>query len=359
MGKIDPYTGNKEIFREFDEIFSKLWIPIGVINLIHNKNDYILRNVGGRQIIVFNEGNEIKAFLNRCPHRNAKIFSKSRGNGNLYCSFHGWTFSNNGELLNIPYNKEKYGFDRKICDKIRLQEFAVKIVGKFIFLNLDLFPIDFNEQFDDKLIEELENISQNLDSDVSITSIPIEANWKLMMEITKDEMHIPFVHSKTFKIKYEPTQSFNEDIENLPTLKEMSYGITSKNNDPQEIWFKDVLRYKNDNLYYDFFFFPNLHLFSGDAGHSFGYSIYFPEDVDKTIVDYAYITRKKIKNNRIFNVVHAEAIKYGLKVYSEDIKMMENVQSGTSDIPGEQIQGMYEVSIVKFRKFIKNLIEKK
>ena len=169
------------------------------------------------------------------------------------------------------------------------------------------------------------------------------------MEITKDALHPVFVHANTFKIKYDPILK-----KNLVTnsLKELSYAKTAINNCPKESWFDDVKRYRCENLYYDFFFFPNLHLFSGDAGHSFGYSIYFPEDVDKTVVDYSYILRKKIKPNRIFPIVHFEAIKYGLLVYEEDIRMMEKVQRVLNNNLSENMHGAYEEDIKKFKKFL-------
>jgi len=358
--KKDPYTGLKDINNDFEKIFQKYWIAIGVTNLIHKKNDFILRNIGGKEIIIRNDGEKIRAFLNQCQHRNSPIFHKPKGNSQLICSFHGWSYANSGELSNLPFNDENYGFDEKTCDNIKLKEYALEIIGKFIFINLEIFPIDIKDQFDSNMIKELEDISIDLDDDISITSIPIKASFKLMMEITKDSLHPVFVHANTFKIKYDPKKMLfansnknrNVNYESKVAVKELSYATNAPNNNPKETWFSDVKRYKNNDLYYDFFFFPNLHLFSGDAGHSFGYSIYFPEDVDKTIVDYSYILRKKIKPNRIFPIVHYEAIKYGLMVYEEDIKMMEKVQGILNKNYSESMHGVYEEDIKKFKKFL-------
>ena len=46
---------------------------------------------------------EFHAFLNGCRHRGVQVASEPRGQANRFmCPFHNWTYSNRGDLINIP-----------------------------------------------------------------------------------------------------------------------------------------------------------------------------------------------------------------------------------------------------------------
>ena len=49
-----------------------------------------------------NAEDEIQAFVDRCPHRGARLSMGRVENGNLECPYHGWQFSTGGQCVKVP-----------------------------------------------------------------------------------------------------------------------------------------------------------------------------------------------------------------------------------------------------------------
>jgi phenylpropionate dioxygenase-like ring-hydroxylating dioxygenase large terminal subunit len=361
----DPYSQTNSIDLENELIFKQLWIFVGTTNLIKNKNDYIIRKIANTSVLIRNDGEAIKAFVNKCPHRGSKLFTNECGNSSLRCLFHGWSFDNNGECSVIPFEDNLYCFKEDTKNNIYLTPCSIEVLGKFIFINLDAFAMDIDEQFPKEMINELIEISNYIDEDISFTKIEAKLNWKLIVEITMDEAHVPFVHSNSLNQlrPYIPSDFKNVNLVDADkpfSLKDLSFQHeTPHENIPSLEWHKDIERYGKKNSYYDFYFFPSLHLACSDGGFSFSYENLYPNSTNQTDIFYAYMTSKKNKNNRHFKVAHLESMRYGLKVYNEDIAMMEIVQSNINNQPASHQNGKYEYRIKRWRKYFETLNENK
>src|ERR1700722_5468242 len=70
---------------------------------IPNPGDYYTTDIAGKPIlIVRNKDGHAQAFLNACRHRGVKL-AEGCGHGQGFtCPYHGWTFSNSGELISVP-----------------------------------------------------------------------------------------------------------------------------------------------------------------------------------------------------------------------------------------------------------------
>ena len=83
---------------EREKIFNRCWLFLGHASELPNPNDFVTRNVGGKELI-FNRDRkgEFHAFLNTCPHRGAMVERQESGNSIAFkCFYHGWAFNNNG-----------------------------------------------------------------------------------------------------------------------------------------------------------------------------------------------------------------------------------------------------------------------
>ena len=50
------------------------------------------------------EDGGLHVLMNRCMHRGYTICQEQRGNSSYFrCWYHGWTYTNRGELLGLPY----------------------------------------------------------------------------------------------------------------------------------------------------------------------------------------------------------------------------------------------------------------
>ena len=63
------------------EIFGKCWLYLGHETEIANANDFVTRNVGGRELIFSRDRQgQVRAFYNTCPHRGATLVREKSGN---------------------------------------------------------------------------------------------------------------------------------------------------------------------------------------------------------------------------------------------------------------------------------------
>jgi phenylpropionate dioxygenase-like ring-hydroxylating dioxygenase large terminal subunit len=108
---------DEEIFqRELDLIFRKTWLFLAHESEIPTPGDYVTRRMGADPVIVIrDERGAPRVYLNSCRHRGAQLCSADMGNASHFrCSYHGWTYSNGGELRGMPSMVEMYGagFDK-------------------------------------------------------------------------------------------------------------------------------------------------------------------------------------------------------------------------------------------------------
>src|SRR4051794_19367620 len=87
--------------REMNEIWHKVWVYLGHESEVPQNGDYIRRQVGLQPVLVMRSSDgAIRAFFNRCRHRANLVCHHEQGNARvLRCPYHGWTYSNQGDLL--------------------------------------------------------------------------------------------------------------------------------------------------------------------------------------------------------------------------------------------------------------------
>ncbi len=106
------YGGDKAIFEaELQRIFTKNWVFVAHESEIPNPGDYVLRKVGLDEVIVSRDAKGVVHVLsNHCRHRGARLCQVDRGNTSHFrCSYHGWTYRNNGAWAAAPHVGNAYG----------------------------------------------------------------------------------------------------------------------------------------------------------------------------------------------------------------------------------------------------------
>ena len=108
------FTDSEIIKAEYEEVFNKCWLYVGHESEVAKKGDFVRRIVAKRNLI-FNRDStgKVNAFFNTCPHRGAEVCREAKGNSKHFtCMYHGWIFSADGELKNLP-GSERYSADFK------------------------------------------------------------------------------------------------------------------------------------------------------------------------------------------------------------------------------------------------------
>jgi p-cumate 2,3-dioxygenase alpha subunit len=193
-----------EVFElERKRVFDRCWLYVGHESEIENPGDYRRRTVAGRPLFfVRGSDGEVRVFYNTCTHRGAMVCRHDEGQAQIFqCFYHAWTFSNKGELLNVP-DESGYGgeFDK--------QERALKSPPR-VDQYRGFYFVSFNPVVDDLktyLGDARELIDLTMDSAEALggwtilrgtAKYSIKANWKLLVENSMDGYHLTPVH-KTF-----------------------------------------------------------------------------------------------------------------------------------------------------------------
>ena len=181
-----------------------VWTLLGITHDLKNDGDWIRATLGGRSVFVQRFGSALKGFENRCAHRSYPLRTSDKGNGPLICGFHHWRYNQDGRVIGIPICREVFGVDpREMTAKLNPLEIAT--CGSLVF---GRFPKDgVTESLEEFLGEGFPILDATCtipDKAYPVKDM-IEANWKLLFQITLDDYHIVAVHDR-------PSYHTNSDL---------------------------------------------------------------------------------------------------------------------------------------------------
>jgi carnitine monooxygenase subunit len=353
------YYLSQEIFeREQKKIFRKVWLFAGLKTLLLTHNSFITRKIAGIPVVIQNFHGELRAFENVCLHRGALLQKDPVGCRPLACSYHAWRYDAQGQVANIPDCDAIYRFNETEKKALKLREFALQAVGNVLFVNLDPQPMPLEAQFSAHFIELLESSSSAYDTEVMTTTWHGKFNWKLAYENLRDANHPRFVHPKSLAkvVTFAPQVDEAQFEETRNPLRETTRGALREEmrrfsfagadaeipDMPHFPWFDMVERWGNQDCYYNWLAFPNLHVASANGGHSFTLEHHIPISPDRTDTEIYWFSSRK-KQSYAFSSQALLAQMHGSKqVVGEDIEIMETVQAALHDDAPLPTQGAYE-----------------
>ena len=94
------YTDPAIFEDELERIWYREWVFVGHESEVPNVGDYRTGHIG-QQPIIITRGHDmqVRVLLNRCTHRGNTLCQTRSGNAPTFtCSYHGWTYSCEGDL---------------------------------------------------------------------------------------------------------------------------------------------------------------------------------------------------------------------------------------------------------------------
>ncbi|WP_421994181.1 aromatic ring-hydroxylating oxygenase subunit alpha [Reyranella sp.] len=318
--------------REKQTIFGRDWLCIGRAEEVAEPGDYkALRLVGQPVLLVRRPDGKVVAYSNTCLHRGVEIASGEGNAKEFTCPYHGWLYGLDGQLLGAAHMRDSEGFDRKTC---RLPELPCENFQGWLFVSLNRTPepfADYIAEFAEKFgYIDMEPMRLGIQRD-----IPLNCNWKLMVENFIDFYHIGVLHKdtigrymKTTDVPYETrkrgqvfineydagshTQSGEVFVERIPALKDK----------PARFSQAGVIT-------------PNVNFFVR-PDYVMLYSSW-PVDADTMVMKQFIVFPRHIVESPRFPEIKAQFLVMSDKILGEDFAMVESLQNAskaTHFVPG-------------------------
>lgn len=190
------YTSPEWYQREIERIFMKEWLLVGRADQIPNVGDYFVVGVAGEPIVVVRDRqHRVRALSASCRHRGTPVVS-GEGNCKVFrCPYHRWTYSLEGTLLGAPEMDQTKNFNRS---EYGLVPIRLESWDGFLFINLDQGGISLSN-FLGELPTKLARYRLSELVCTRRKTYDLRCNWKLAIDNTIENYHLPAVHEKTIE----------------------------------------------------------------------------------------------------------------------------------------------------------------
>lgn len=369
------YYLSQEIFdREQCKIFRKVWLFAGLKSLLPKNNSFITRKISGIPVVIQNFNGTLRAFENVCLHRSAPLQNGFTGCRPLVCSYHAWSYDQDGRVKKIPDCEAIYRIGNDELRGLKLREFAIETIGGLVFINLSEQPLPIGEQFSQEFIASLESSSNAYDGEVIVTTRHCNFNWKLVYENLRDFNHVRYLHARSLagNVSFQSgtvdateaarTVDPLEDTSVAGLRREMrSFSYGGPEGEFERVrhfpWMDSVERWGDVDAYFNWLPFPNLHIASGNGGHSFTLEHHIPIAPGKTDLEIYFVTARKKKPYLASAQVLLASMHGSNLVLGEDVAQMEAIQSVLHESAPLPNQGAYEITNRRVERWYTTLMD--
>jgi phenylpropionate dioxygenase-like ring-hydroxylating dioxygenase large terminal subunit len=204
---VTTYTDPAILAQEVETLFRKFPIIMGHVSQLPEAATYFTNDDLGVPILVTrNNAGEVKAFMNVCRHRGARLTDTPCGKARtLSCPYHKWTYDLDGNLRGLPQAAGFGDIDKKTLGLIELPAFErfglIWVRPSVGSDNLDL------DKWIAPMAEQL--ISLGLENHVVFKewSLDRKMNWHLALEGFQESYHFCGAHEHTACSAYLENQS--------------------------------------------------------------------------------------------------------------------------------------------------------
>jgi phenylpropionate dioxygenase-like ring-hydroxylating dioxygenase large terminal subunit len=156
----------------------------------------IFEDVGVPIVVVRGRDGQVRAFLNVCPHRGARVIRDDCGKASRFtCRFHGWTFDTTGTVVGVPNEAQFCG---QIEDRKHLVPVPAEERHGVVFvqatpnstMDLDAHLADFGPHLDALGLSQAVLVLKD--------EVHCPSNWKYTLDTYFENYHLPSLHKNTF-----------------------------------------------------------------------------------------------------------------------------------------------------------------
>jgi phenylpropionate dioxygenase-like ring-hydroxylating dioxygenase large terminal subunit len=195
----DPfaYTSPERAAREREVLFRRHPIVAGFSSQIPNPGDYLTEDLAPVPIMVVrNTSGDVRAFINICRHRGAKLVDGCGHTAKLFsCPYHAWSYDTDGRLVAIPDDYGFEGLDRAASGLVALPVaekygliFVTPTPGDNVTIDIDAMLAGLGEDIESYGIASMAHQETRV--------VRRRMNWKLMSDTFWEAYHIKVLHAQ-------------------------------------------------------------------------------------------------------------------------------------------------------------------
>ncbi|MDH6554398.1 nitrite reductase/ring-hydroxylating ferredoxin subunit [Streptomyces sp. SAI-133] len=206
---------DEEIFElEMQHIFGRAWLFLCHETQIPKKGDFFEAPMGKDNVLVVRQRDRsIKALLNTCTHRGNAVCRAEEGNvRNFMCTYHGWTFGLDGELVGVPGMSDFYR-DELDRTKHPLRKVAQLDNYKgFIFATMDPQAPPLLEFLGrtGRIAIDLLAERGDIEARPGVQKFTLNCNWKFTADNAFDYYHPQITHISAQAVGMIPSADVND-----------------------------------------------------------------------------------------------------------------------------------------------------
>lgn len=143
---------------------------------------------------------EIKAFVNACQHKGAKIVEDCavHKQSRMTCPYHAWTYGIDGKLIGVSRNEAFIGLDKSARG---LVELPAREWGGIVYVQLDGREPDWS-QLSDQVAEDFASLGIPGSHVYGRKSFDLAANWKVVLEPFLEGYHVQRLHAQSIGAQF-------------------------------------------------------------------------------------------------------------------------------------------------------------
>jgi nitrite reductase/ring-hydroxylating ferredoxin subunit len=176
-------------------VLRRMPVVAGHRSEVPEPGSYITREVLGTPLIIVRQSDgTVASYINMCRHRGGRVATETQGKKrNFVCAYHGWVYSRDGgELVKVPF-EHFFGDVDKSCNglrSVRTEELHGLIWVNFAGPDATSVSEYLGPEVERQLkLGELEGATIFMDH-----WIPLDMNWKLVLDGAIDILHPQFLH---------------------------------------------------------------------------------------------------------------------------------------------------------------------
>lgn len=342
------FTGRERFDLEQEKIFRRYPVPVTLSALLEPGSVVANDSYGFPMLISRTRDGTIKAFINACQHKGAKLIEDCavHKQARMTCPYHAWTFGIDGTLIGVSRSEAFEGLDKSKRSLVALE---AREWGGVVYV-----------QINRDIRADWSNLSDQLAEDFGALGIPsahvygrktfdLKANWKVVLEPFLEGYHVQRLHAASIGDRFQDAPNivdmFGANIRQVSGR--IGYVPEMLDEDPSQNIHKLVT--------HAYTAFPNCVVVTSQYYTSV--MLLVPREPGRTIVEYFMLTPERAMTPKA-EEVFARSFELILGVFGgEDFRAAEISQQGLeAGVPEETVYCGLESNIVRYYEAIEALL---